>query len=1049
MADWNPAISDSKNRLDFQPKQQNEGASSSTTPFHNELHKQSYLKSFVDTFAAPFCSNPETRSEVDNYGAEFLKTATLFLRGRLGLAGSVVSYGLDQARPGDTLSEQLSDGVLGGVKGAAMQRLFGKLGGLELDFATKGMVLGTSSRVVDSALNRNTFTDEHGTFSFSDGVSKITNTAFNPAALTADIVTFGIAHGAFRGANALSGNALDRSPMLSTILTGTTFGASSGAWGEIQRERANGEDLSISSITKHALIQGGLNSIAAAPGGIQARAFAISEGGLTTPFNTRVTDLSLGAKLAETLGLNRGVARASDGVGPRTANDITPTMNDPQAFKFAMAKVRPEDLAGLTKSIIDTTDGAAREQLLSSLRMYSLAQVEPQQALRTAEDIFHQVASLPAGESKAAGSLWEMLPESKQTGEPGLRAALADTLAPGELAKIVFGNNESIYPVAQELAARNPELIRAAAKAMPYVEQDAHTKPVADTIEAYYFTNSLSDSVNYALARTQGEKPTGQYPPAASLVEQMYERATPEERIKTLNELKDAALRPIHPNDEARTALAIDIAARLAEKDPVNVDAHFFRPLQNALNSGELGFHWQQFVSTESKILEDTGKLPKGMLESPELKLRAAQSLDPNYRDNLRARSEQALRDPQQMLKMLGEGELGRLFPTVFGTHAEGGIVGRPQHKGHEFSLDDHTMHVVNNVRTNPEFANLSEKDQTNLLWAAILHDVGKRPNEYSPGHEQVSAAMAWSVLETLGYPTQRIQRITNLLADHQLMSYLPDPEHLQLLDQPTMRDYLSTRYGHDSALQQLRILNESDIRALDSGSTYWTPTVQQELDRRTDVVNTRANELAQNSIPVLTSELPHEFKVIEQPGNYALLVGADGRPDAHFFRSLSDIESRTSSAPVTLVTPESVPNSVPSGGNVVAIMSGPAEQVKAIQQGMQTAQAEALRRQLSQFDTIEDLHKSGDASAQQAHDALLQSVAGQRLGLNNPAFSGIGIIRNGRPVVFEGLTNAKQIGMNSQPSWMQMYPTPNAVVVPQVVWRNAQALNVPIVMMD
>lgn len=1042
MSDWNPATSDSDNRLDQQKAQ-----SEPRTRFHEELnHKPSYLGAVVDSLAAPFVSDQKTLSEVELYGTNFIKSATLFLRGRLGVAGTLASYALDQMRPGDSAATQLADGTLGSAKGLAMRGVFNKLGTTQVDFATKGIMLGTTSRLADSALSRQTYLDEKGQFSFGDGLGRIKDTAFNPAALTADVVTFGIAHGAFRGGNLLSNGALERSPLASTILTGTTFGASSGAYTEINRQKQNGEQLDIGKIAQRALIQGGLDSIAAIPGGMQARTAAVNEGG----FKTRVKDLQDSFRLEQELGLRdaRAISRATDGAGKNLFSEITSAARsgDPVALKFVMAQVRPEEMPHLTNQIIATTSGGDRQQLLSSMRMYTLAQMPTEHAVQAARDILTQTAQLPTAELGAARIMWDGLPKGMQ-GEADLRTAVAQQMAPQDLARIVFGDHAKVFSAAQELATTNPDVVREAAKAMPYSELDGHTQPILTGLVAFKNTRSVDQTVTHILEKTGGEKTPGEYAPAAQFVEHLYKQANPQEQTRTLTALRDSALMPVQPGNEARTAMAIDMAAHLAKVDPLKVNEQFFKPVQSALNSGENGFHWQQFVSSEANILRYLGKLEPTQLHGPELKLRGQQGIDTHEQTRVRTNVEQALRDPNKLEQMLGEGELGTLFPAVFGYHGDGGIVGRPQHSGHEFSLDTHTVMVLDNARHNPRFAKLSEKDQTNVLWAALLHDVGKRANEIHPAHEPISAAIGWGVLETLGYSAQRIQRITNLVSDHQLMSYLPDPHHFSMLNDPAVRDQLATRYQHSPAVEQLHILNESDIRALDSGSTYWTPEVAHELKRRSDIVQSRTQELSRYSVPILTTELPHEFKLLDRPGDYAFMAYKPENMGDAFFKQLPAMETRDNAIPISYLTPKQAAQT-DQPTNIIALMTGPPEQTKLAQPT--SPELDGIRSALAKYDTFTELQRANDQQLLAAHQSLLDSISQMpQTNLRNPALSGIGVYRRGQPVVFEGLADPAELGITHKPEWLRMEPAPNTVVIPRAVWQNAQRIGVPIIMLD
>ncbi|HEY9871235.1 MAG TPA: hypothetical protein V6D08_18890 [Candidatus Obscuribacterales bacterium] len=211
-----------------------------------------------------------TQDQVSGYGAGFLKTAALFMRGRLGLAGTIALYGLDQLRPADDWKTQLADFSLGGLKGAGMRGVFHVLGQKNVGIAAKGVGLGVSSRVLDLGLSRQTYLSADGSYSLGSGLGNVVRGSLDKSALVSDVVIFGAAHGLLKGANNLTGDAIKRSPFASTVLTGTTFGLSSGAWSELERQRRAGEEFDLGKIVKSSLIQGALDTAAATAGGIQA-----------------------------------------------------------------------------------------------------------------------------------------------------------------------------------------------------------------------------------------------------------------------------------------------------------------------------------------------------------------------------------------------------------------------------------------------------------------------------------------------------------------------------------------------------------------------------------------------------------------------------------------------------------------------------------------------------------------------------------------------------------------------------------------------------------
>lgn len=204
--------------------------------------------------------------QIDQYGAGMVKTAGLFMPGRPGFAISAAAYALDQARPGDSIANQLMDGGLGLTKGLGLKASFDYIGAKDMSIALKAVSLGTSSRVLDGALTRQTYLDASGNFDFGDGVAKTFNQSFNKTALASDVIIFGLSHGAIGGINSISGGALKGNPFWSTVTTGAVFGAASGSAQEINRQQQTGEKFDIEKILTSAALTSVTDMVAATPG---------------------------------------------------------------------------------------------------------------------------------------------------------------------------------------------------------------------------------------------------------------------------------------------------------------------------------------------------------------------------------------------------------------------------------------------------------------------------------------------------------------------------------------------------------------------------------------------------------------------------------------------------------------------------------------------------------------------------------------------------------------------------------------------------------------
>ncbi|HEY9867936.1 MAG TPA: hypothetical protein V6D08_01910 [Candidatus Obscuribacterales bacterium] len=274
-----------------------------------------------------------TEQEIRHYACGFLKTAALFMRGRIGLAGTIGLYALDQMNPSDRLSVQLLDGTMGGAKGGLLKGALHIMGTRNVSVPLKGVGLGVTSRVLETGLTRSTHLDPgSGEFSLGSGLGTLANTALNRKALLADALIFSVAHGLLKGADRLTLGKIESSAFLKTALTGTTFGMSSGAASEIMRQQAAGESFDFGKVARRALIQGALDTVAAAPGGIQAR-----------NLQTRIASERLAAEkaLADKLAAEKPAA-------DRAASD-KPAAEKPAADK-RVAEILAQELAAQERS---------------------------------------------------------------------------------------------------------------------------------------------------------------------------------------------------------------------------------------------------------------------------------------------------------------------------------------------------------------------------------------------------------------------------------------------------------------------------------------------------------------------------------------------------------------------------------------------------------------------------------------------------------------------------------------------------------------------------
>ena len=94
-------------------------------------------------------------------------------------------------------------------------------------------------------------------------------------------------------------------------------------------------------------------------------------------------------------------------------------------------------------------------------------------------------------------------------------------------------------------------------------------------------------------------------------------------------------------------------------------------------------------------------------------------------------------------------------------------VVGKKQHGTHAYSVDIHTLKVLQSAMNNPLYEGLSDVDKTILKIAAICHDFGKRGGVVDSGHASTSAEYVIAILNKFKLPKTTIDRIIDIVDNH------------------------------------------------------------------------------------------------------------------------------------------------------------------------------------------------------------------------------------------------------------------------------------------
>lgn len=94
-------------------------------------------------------------------------------------------------------------------------------------------------------------------------------------------------------------------------------------------------------------------------------------------------------------------------------------------------------------------------------------------------------------------------------------------------------------------------------------------------------------------------------------------------------------------------------------------------------------------------------------------------------------------------------------------------VIGKKQHQTHIYSVDVHSLIVLQKCMRNPLYADLSDEDKQVLKLSALMHDFGKKGNVPTKGHSSISKKYAESVLENVNVKDSVKERVIRHIDNH------------------------------------------------------------------------------------------------------------------------------------------------------------------------------------------------------------------------------------------------------------------------------------------
>jgi len=194
--------------------------------------------------------------------------------------------------------------------------------------------------------------------------------------------------------------------------------------------------------------------------------------------------------------------------------------------------------------------------------------------------------------------------------------------------------------------------------------------------------------------------------------------------------------------------------------------------------------------------------------------------------------------------------------------------VGKLQSRTHDFSVDIHTLKVLQEIFKNPEYQKLPDSSKRHLQIAALFHDLTKQEGIVDKLHSASSAFDTYYLTGKLDMPESDKLKIYNIIKNHTwLEAYKGDTTEL--------RKQLAFEFSQDDSFKLISILTDADLKAVKKEGKFFT-RYEKNLQNAKAEIEPLIYDIQKTAINLPQTKIPKAHKLnLSSP--YVEKITADG----------------------------------------------------------------------------------------------------------------------------------------------------------------------------
>lgn len=196
--------------------------------------------------------------------------------------------------------------------------------------------------------------------------------------------------------------------------------------------------------------------------------------------------------------------------------------------------------------------------------------------------------------------------------------------------------------------------------------------------------------------------------------------------------------------------------------------------------------------------------------------------------------------------------------------------IGKIQHNTHDFTVDVHTMKVLQGVMSDPRYAKLSDNDKVIIQISTILHDLTKAEKTVDKAHPKESAFDAYYMLKRLNLPREDKLKVYEIIKNHDWLERLngkvkiSEHEYRRLTPEEYNSRLQKIAFEHrqNDCFEMASILAKADLKGVKKDEEFYN-RFKDAYDKNVNEVQKLITKIKETSIHIPQTKVPKASDII------------------------------------------------------------------------------------------------------------------------------------------------------------------------------------------